>query len=262
MFDLTGKTAVVTGGSRGIGQGIAWALAEAGADVASFHLPDPGGADVTLAGIHERARKGIMREGSVVDTEALDDFATEVERELGPIDIWVNNAAAIMVKPFLSTTSLDWDTLIGSNLRGYVNGARAALTRMAPRRAGRIINIGSITAHQAITDMTTYITAKGGVVSLTKALALEFAPRGINVNAVAPGAIATPLNRHLYTAEVTAVYESRIAMARIGRPHDIAAAVVYLASDEASYVCGHELVVDGGMTINGNVGFATDEDEL
>lgn len=261
MFDLTGKTAVVTGGTRGIGQGIAFALAEAGANVATFSLPDPEGSAATLAGIEERGRKGLTWDGDVTDVAGLDAFATEVEEKLGQIDIWVNNAAAIMVKPFLRTTAEDWDRLLGSNLLGYVNGARAALERMAPRRSGRIVNISSITAHQTITDMTTYITAKGGVVSFTKALALEFGPQGINVNAVAPGAIATPLNRHLYTPEVTAVYESRIAMARIGEPADIAAAVVFLASDEASYVCGHELVVDGGMTLNGNVGFAADDEE-
>lgn len=253
--NLAGKVAAVTGGSRGIGQAVAWALADAGADVASLHLPDDHQATVTADGLAQRGRRSLMFEGTTADSQTVDDFTQSVEAELGPIDIWVNNAAAIMVKPFLSTSEKDWDRLLGSNLLGYVNGCRAALRVMAPRRSGKIINISSITAHQVITDMSAYVTAKGGVVALTRALALEFGPLGINVNAVAPGAIATPLNAELYTVDVRAVYEDRIAVGRIGVPSDIAGGVVFLASDAASYICGHELVIDGGMTINGNVGF-------
>jgi NAD(P)-dependent dehydrogenase (short-subunit alcohol dehydrogenase family) len=253
---LEGKVVVVTGASRGIGQGTALALAAAGADVASIHLPDPAGAAETTSGISGYGRRSLFMNGSTADAEIVEAFAERVETELGPIDAWVNNAAAIMVKPFLTTTTEDWDALLGSNLMGYVHGCRAALQRMAPRRSGSIINVSSITAQQPITDMTTYITAKGGVVALTKALAVEFGPSGINVNAVAPGAISTPLNEHLYTPEVRTVYEDRIVLGRIGAPRDIATVVTFLASPDSSYITGQEIVVDGGMTINGSVGFA------
>jgi 3-oxoacyl-[acyl-carrier protein] reductase len=152
----------------------------------------------------------------------------------------------------------EWRGVLAVNLDGYYHGCRSALRRMAPRGRGRIVNVSSITATQAISDLSAYIAAKGGVVSLTRALALEFGGSGVRVNAVAPGAIETALNAHIYTPEVRRRYEERIAVGRIGKPPDIARAIVFLASDEADYVTGHELVVDGGMTLNGNVGFAVD----
>lgn len=259
MFDLTGKRAVVTGASRGIGQATAIALADAGADVASIHLAgDAESAEQTAAGIRSAGRRALMIEGSVANPTDVEEFAEKVESELGPIDIWVNNAAQIMVRPFLEMTDDDWHGLLASNFHGYYYGCRAALRRMVPRRAGRVVNISSITAFQPISDMSAYITAKAGVVGLTKALALEFGPLGISVNAVAPGATETALTAHIYTPEVRKTYEERIAVGRIGTPADVAAAVVFLASDASAYVTGHQLVVDGGMTLNGNVGFAQD----
>jgi NAD(P)-dependent dehydrogenase (short-subunit alcohol dehydrogenase family) len=130
---------------------------------------------------------------------------------------------------------------------------------MVPRGSGRIVNVSSITASQPISDMAPYICAKGGVVALTRALALEFGPQGIGINAIAPGAIETPLTATLYTPAVRSAYEERIALGRVGRPEDIARAILFLASDAAGYVAGHELVVDGGMTLNGNVGFVADD---
>lgn len=258
MFDLTGKRAVVTGASSGIGQATAVALAAAGADVASLHLPDADGAARTVQLVGDSGRRALMVEGTTADADVVEAFAQRVEDELGPIDVWVNNAARLLVRPFLEMSDSEWRGVLDVNLDGYYHGCRSALRRMAPRGRGRIVNVTSITANQVISDLSAYIAAKGGVVSLTRALALEFGGSGVRVNAVAPGAIETALNAHIYTPEVRRRYEERIAVGRIGKPPDIARAIVFLASDEADYVTGHELVVDGGMTLNGNVGFAVD----
>jgi 3-oxoacyl-[acyl-carrier protein] reductase len=255
MPDLSGKRAVVTGGSRGIGQATAIALAAAGADVCSFHLEDPDNAAITRAGIEQRGRRALMLTGDVADASQVMACARQVTARWGGIDVWVNNASRLLVKPFLDMQPADWSELLGSNLMGYVHGCRAALEAMLPAGRGHIINISSVTDQQPIAGLTAYVTAKGGVVGLTKSLAVEFAPRGIVINAVAPGAIVTPLNEATFTPGVRADYERRIAVGRLGQPDDIADVVVFLASDAARYVCGHELLADGGLLINGNVGF-------
>jgi NAD(P)-dependent dehydrogenase (short-subunit alcohol dehydrogenase family) len=256
VFDLTGRQAVVTGASHGIGQAIAIALAQAGADVASLYLTDPEGAEATAEAIRGHGRHALMVQGSTADPDAVERFAEQVERDGGPIDIWVNNAGQLLVRPFVEMTVEEWRGLMATNLDGYMHGCRAAVKRMLPRGRGRIVNISSATDVQPISDLTAYVATKGGIVGLTRALALELGPRGITVNAVAPGAIHTPLTQDAYTPEVKAAYEAKIAVGRIGRPQDIAGAVVFLASDEAAYVTGHELLADGGLTLNGNVGFA------
>ncbi|HEU4701738.1 MAG TPA: SDR family NAD(P)-dependent oxidoreductase [Conexibacter sp.] len=261
MFDLTGRIAVVTGASSGIGQGTAAALAAAGADVAGFQLPDADGAARTTELVERAGRRALMVDGDTSDAAAVEAFAERVEAELGPIDVWVNNAARLLVRPFLEMSDAEWRGVLDVNLDGYYHGCRSALRRMVPRRAGRIVNVSSITASQPISDLSAYVAAKGGVIGLTRALALEFGPQGIGVNAVAPGAIETALNAHVYTPEVRRTYEQRIAVGRIGLPPDVAGAVVFLASDAAAYVTGQELTVDGGMTLNGNVGFAVDPEE-
>jgi NAD(P)-dependent dehydrogenase (short-subunit alcohol dehydrogenase family) len=173
---------------------------------------------------------------------------------LGPIDIWVNNAAALVVKPFLETTAADWHGLLQANLHGYFHGCSAAARRMAERGSGRIINISSAADILVVGGLSAYITAKGGIVGLTKTLALELAPHGVTVNAVAPGAIETPLNTVAWDDQVRRTYHSRIALGRIGVPEEVADVVAFLASPASRYVTGQELVVDGGLTINGNVG--------
>lgn len=259
MFDLKGKRAVVTGGSRGIGQTVAIELAKAGADVASFHLADAENAAQTEAAIRAAGRRTIMVEGDVASGAQVRAFAQQVKDAWGGLDIWVNNAGRLLIRPFLEMTDEEWRSLIDCNLNGYYNGCRVALEIMVPQgRGGRIINISSVTARQPISSLVAYVTAKGGVLGLTKALALEFAGSGILVNAVAPGAVETPLTTHAYTPPVRRAYEERIAVGRVATPADIAGAVVFLASDAARYVCGHELLVDGGLSLNGNVGFASE----
>lgn len=257
--ELVGPSAVVTGVSSGIGRAVAVALAAAGANVAGAYLGDSDGAEAVEGQIREAGREAFIVEADTGDPATADMLAAEAQARWGSLDIWVNNAARLMVKPLIDTTDEDWHGLLAANLHGYFYGCRAAARVMYPQQRGRIINLSSAADIQTVANLSAYVTAKGGIVGLTKTLALEAAAHHVTVNAVAPGAIDTPLNRNAYTPEVRAAYEQRIPLGRIGAEAEIADAVVFVASTASRYMTGHELVVDGGLVINGTVGHSLDE---
>ena len=256
VYSLEGKVAVVTGVSSGIGQAIAVALAREGANVAGDYLSNAQGAAETARLVEEQGREVLILQGDTGVEAHVQELADRAVERWGRLDIWVNNAARLMVRPFFETTTEDWHGLLAANLHGYYYGCKAAAQRMRGKGPGRIINITSEADVQVISGLSAYITAKGGIVGLTKVLALELAAYDITVNAVAPGATETPLNKVAYTDAVRAEYNKRIGLGRIGVPEEVADVVAFVASHASRYITGQEILVDGALSINGNVGHA------
>ncbi len=256
---LVGPSAVVTGVSNGIGRAIAVALAAAGANVVGCYYSDHDGAERVRNQVEAAGREAVIVQADAGDPATAEQLAETATMRWGSLDIWVNNAARLMVKPLIETTDEDWHGLLAANLHGYFYGARAAARVMYGQNKGRIINITSAADVLVVANLGAYIAAKGGILGLTKTLALEAAGHNVTVNAVSPGAIDTPLNLKAYTPEVRRTYEHRIPLGRIGSEEEIADVVAFIASHGSRYLTGQEIVVDGGLVINGTVGHAMDD---
>lgn len=256
MPDLQDRRVVVTGASQGIGAAAAIGFAAAGAHVAFTYRSADDEAERTAAAIRAHGREAVVLKGDTGDPAHVDELAAAAVGAWGGIDVWVNNAAALLVKPFLELTGEDWHGLLAANLHGYYYGCRAAARQMVEQGGGRIINVTSVVDVQPIAELSAYVTAKGGILGLTKTLAVELGPYGITVNALSPGATDTPLNQTAYTPEVRRNYEERIPLGRIASQEEVGDAIVALAGDAFRYATGIELIVDGGLVLNGNVGHA------
>lgn len=246
MLTLTGKVALVTGASRGIGRAIALRLAEAGADVIVNYAGSEGAAAETVAKVKELGRKAVMIRANVGDAEEVNNMFKEALEEFGQIDILVNNAGITRDNLLMRMKEDEWDDVINTNLKGVFNCIKAATRPMMKQRFGRIINITSVVGVLGNPGQANYVAAKAGVIGLTKTTAKELASRGITVNAVAPGFIETDMTAVL-PEEAKAAMLAQIPLARLGEPDEIAKAVCFLASDLASYMTGQTLHVDGGM---------------
>jgi 3-oxoacyl-[acyl-carrier protein] reductase len=248
MFDLTGKKAIVTGGSRGIGRGIAIALAKQGADVAVNYRSNAEEAEKVVSEIKKMKRNAFAIQADVSDSNEVARMFDAVKRKWGKLDILVNNAGMLSYAPFEELKEEDWDKVIAVNLKGqFLCGQQAA--RMM-KKGGRIVNIASIASGGVgigFPNITHYTSSKAGVVGLTENMALELGPKGINVNAIAPGVIETDMTKDmLKDKKAMAGTLMRIPKRRVGQPEDIGAAAAFLASDEADYITGIVLYVDGG----------------
>jgi 3-oxoacyl-[acyl-carrier protein] reductase len=245
MFSLKDKVALVTGASQGIGRDTALALAEAGAKVAVAARNEERLAalvkDIVAAG-----GEGFAVKMDVADAEQVKAGFKAVLEKFGRLDILVNNAAITRDGLALRMKADDWDAVIRTNLTGAHLCIQQALSTMMRARAGRIINIASVVAQMGNSGQANYVASKAGLIGLTKAIAMEIASRSITVNAVAPGFIETPMTEML-SSEVKENLKTRIPLGRMGCPRDVAAAIVFLASDEAGYITGHVLDVNGGM---------------
>ena len=244
-FDLDGKVAMVTGGGRGIGRAIASELAcGLGARVAVLDRDYEHALEV--AAEIKCGATGFRVD--VSDWAAIEACVAAVERDLGPIEVLVNNAGITRDNLLARLSEEQWDTVMDVNLKGAYLTMKAVTRGMMKRRSGRIINIASVVGLVGNKGQSNYAASKAGLIGLTKAVAKELAPRNVRVNAVAPGFIETDMTAGL-SAEARAALSTQIALGRLGTPQDVASAVAFLASDAAAYITGQVIVVDGGMVM-------------
>ena len=243
---LKGKTALVTGSSRGIGKAIALALADSGCDIIMNYQYSKEAALETKAEIEKKKVKCTVYQADVSKTDEADKMVADILKEQGGVDILVNNAGINRDRSFLKMTREMWDEVLGVNLNGPFNITHGLLPHMAEKGWGRVINISSIGGQTGNFGQANYSVTKGGLIALTMTLAREFALKGVTVNAVAPGYTSTDMTNGIPEAvakQITAL----IPMGRMGEPNEIASAVTFLASPDASYITGQVIGVNGGM---------------
>jgi len=250
-LELNGKVAVVIGGTSGIGLAIAKGMAEAGADV----VPTSRRAEQVEAAAKEieaRGKRSIQIASDVSDRASLQNVLDETVKAFGKVDIMVNSAGRTKRAPTLDFTDEDWSSIIDTNLTGTLRAAQVFGRHMLERQYGSIINIASLSTFVALYEVAAYSASKAAVASLTKSLAIEWGPRGVRVNAIAPGVFRTPLNEKLLDeTERGREFLLRTPMKRFGNVEELAGAAIFLASDAASFVNGEVLAVDGGFLASG-----------
>jgi gluconate 5-dehydrogenase len=247
-FDLSGRVAVVTGASRGLGQIFGTALARAGADliITSRTLESLGEFKATIEAM---GRRCVALELDVIDQESIQVFGEQVGKAFGRVDILVNNAGCNVRKPVIDVSWDDWNLVLDTNLRGAFFVAQAVAKQMIPNNYGRIINIGSVTSVMGYAGIGPYCASRGGIKQLTMSLADDWGQYGITVNVLAPGWFKTAQNAVLYENKEWVEYLcDRIPLKRLGIPTDLEGAVVFLASDESEYMTGQTMLIDGGIS--------------
>nr|WP_231701867.1 3-oxoacyl-[acyl-carrier-protein] reductase [Crassaminicella thermophila] len=246
--NLIGKTAVVTGGSRGIGKAIALKLAELGANVVVNYTRSSDKADEVVKIIKDMGRDAIALKADVSNTEEVKNFFKEIEKKFDTIDILVNNAGITKDTLLMKMKDEDWDKVININLKGTYNCTKAVTRKMMKQRSGKIINVASVVGVMGNAGQANYAASKAGIIGFTKSVAKELGSRGINVNAVAPGFIQTEMTDKL-SEEVIENYSKNIPLGKLGTPEDVANVIAFLCSDGARYITGQVINIDGGMVM-------------
>lgn len=242
---LAGKVALVTGAAQGIGKAVALLLARNGADiiVSDINLEK---AEETANEIKSIGRKALAVKGDVANWNDVERMVEVILEKFAKIDILVNNAGITRDKLVLRMTEEDWDAVLDVNLKGTFHCTKAVVRHMAKQRSGKIVNIASVVGEMGNAGQANYSASKAGVIGLTKTIAREFAQRGININAIAPGYIETPMTEVL-PEKAKEELKKLIPMERLGKPEDVAEAVLFLVSEESNYITGHVLNVNGGI---------------
>jgi NAD(P)-dependent dehydrogenase (short-subunit alcohol dehydrogenase family) len=244
---LAGKVALVTGGNRGLGRGIALALAEAGADVA-LGARDRASLEAVADEVRANGRRGLAVPTDVTSSAAVDALLARTVEELGTLDVLVNNSGVLHPQPLIETADEDWDRVLATNLRGTFLCSRAAGRVFAERGAGKVINIASNFAYMGVPNFVSYCTSKAAVVAFTRALAVEWAPLNVQVNAIAPGYFESDMNAELRADEELLRRTLRqIPQRRMGQPQELGPLAVYLASAASDFMTGETLLLDGGQ---------------